>query len=244
MDSVLPLDENDKKKITYLYELMSKVLKPHPWHGIPLASENAPQNEYNAFIEIVPSDSVKYEMDKITGYLRVDRPQKFSNIIPALYGFIPQTYCNDHLAKYTNEAEKRSDLVGDGDALDICVLTEKIIPRGDIIVTAIPIGGFRMIDHDEVDDKIIAVLKDDSLYGDWRDIGDCPESILNRLRHYFLTYKEIPGQKKKAKVEITKTYGFEEAKKIIDLTIKDYQEKYNIDYLLKYVSEKVNETGK
>ena len=119
--------------------------------------------------------------------------------------FIPQTYCNDHLAKYTNEVEKRSDLVGDGDALDICVLTEKIIPRGDIIVTAIPIGGFRMIDHDEVDDKIIAVLKDDSLYGDWRDIGDCPESILNRLRHYFLTYKEIPGQKKKAKVEITKT---------------------------------------
>ena len=100
-----------------------------------------------------------------------------------------------------------------------------------------------MIDHDEVDDKIIAVLKDDSLYGDWRDIGDCPESILNRLRHYFLTYKEIPGQKKKAKVEITKTYGVEEAKKIIDLTIKDYQEKYNIDYLIKYVSEKLNQQG-
>ncbi|MEE2745108.1 MAG: inorganic pyrophosphatase [Bdellovibrionota bacterium] len=238
MEDTFSFDEKDKEKLTYLYKLMSRVLKPHPWHGIPLKFKEYSEHEYNAFIEIVPSDSVKYEMDKITGYLRVDRPQKFSNIIPALYGFIPQTYCSEELAKYTNKITNRTDLIGDGDALDICVLTEKIIPRGDIMVTAIPIGGLRMIDNDEVDDKIIAVLKDDSLYGDWKDIGDCPESILNRLRHYFLTYKEIPGQKSKAKVEITHTYGVEEAKKIIELTIKDYQNKYNLDYLIDYVTKK------
>jgi inorganic pyrophosphatase len=238
MKEVLPLDEKDKEKLTYLYEIMSRVLKPHPWHGIPRKFDDYSELEYNAFIEIVPSDSVKYEMDKQTGYLRVDRPQKFSNIIPALYGFIPQTYCGDKLAKYTNEITKRTNLIGDGDAVDICVLTEKIIPRGDIMVTAIPIGGLRMIDHDEVDDKIIAVLKDDSLYGNWKDIGDCPESILDRLRHYFLTYKEIPGQKEKPKVEIAHTYGVEEAKKVIDLTIKDYEDKYNLDYLLKSVAKK------
>ena len=121
MDSILPLDENDKKKITYLYELMSRVLKPHPWHGIPLSSENSPENEYNAFIEIVPSDSVKYEMDKITGYLRVDRPQKFSNIIPALYGFIPQTIAED------------------GDALDILANGTKIA-KGEVVMVGEKFG--------------------------------------------------------------------------------------------------------
>jgi len=109
--------------------------KAHPWHGIdPLSPE-----EVRAFIEIVPTDTVKYEVDKQTGYLALDRPQKFSNIVPSLYGFIPRTYCSTKMAELTNKAMARFDVEGDGDPLDICVLTEKDVTHGDILVTARPI---------------------------------------------------------------------------------------------------------
>lgn len=131
--------------------------KAHPWHGIDLG-ENVPE-EVRAFIEIVPTDTVKYEVDKASGYLSLDRPQKFSNIVPSLYGFLPRTYCASHMAELTNQALARYDVEGDGDPLDICVLTEKDVTHGDIIVRARPIGGLRLLDHDQADDKIIAVLK-------------------------------------------------------------------------------------
>lgn len=75
--------------------------KAHPWHGIDLG-ENVPE-EVRAFIEIVPTDTVKYEVDKASGYLSLDRPQKFSNIVPSLYGFLPRTYCASHMAELTNQ---------------------------------------------------------------------------------------------------------------------------------------------
>ena len=74
--------------------------KAHPWHGIK-PGDNAP-TIVTAFIEIVPSDTVKYEIDKESGYLKIDRPQKFSNMIPTLYGFIPQTYCAEKIAEYAS----------------------------------------------------------------------------------------------------------------------------------------------
>jgi inorganic pyrophosphatase len=67
--------------------------KPHPWHGIPIG-EHCPEI-ITAYIEMVPTDTVKYEIDKLTGYRKVDRPQKFSNYVPALYGFVPQTFCDE-----------------------------------------------------------------------------------------------------------------------------------------------------
>jgi inorganic pyrophosphatase len=181
----------------------------------------------HAYIEIVPTDTVKYEMDKETGYLMVDRPQKFSNIVPSLYGFIPQTFCGDQLAEYTKKRIGRDHLVGDGDPLDICVLTEKTINHGDLILKAKPIGGFRMIDNDEVDDKLIAVLKDDPIYSAWQDVSECPQKVMDRLRHYFLTYKEIPGVEEPSKVEITHLYGRDEAMEIIKLSQQDYQDKFH-----------------
>ncbi len=199
--------------------------KPHPWHGIP-TWENKAENILNVFIEIVPGDTVKYELDKKTGYLKVDRPQKFSNIVPSLYGFIPQTYSAKHLADYTNNVLKRDDLVGDEDPVDICVLTEKDIRHGDLLLEAIPIGGLRMIDDSEVDDKIVAVLKDDAVYGNIKDIKDCPELVINRLKHYFLTYKQIPAEGEKPKCEITDIYGREEALEILRLSQKDYEDNY------------------
>ena len=100
---------------TYLY----MQYKAHPWHGIS-AGEQCPQI-VTAFIEIVPTDTVKYEIDKASGWLKVDRPQKFSNIVPALYGFVPHTYCGDEIALFCREQSDRTDVVGaDGDEDDEC----------------------------------------------------------------------------------------------------------------------------
>lgn len=202
---------------------MANKFKAHPWHGINIG-ENAP-TVVTAFIEIVPTDTVKYEIDKESGYLKIDRPQKYSNVIPALYGFIPQTYCDEKTAEYA--AEKSGKLVerGDGDPLDICVLSERTITHGNIILQAIPIGGFRLIDKGEADDKIIAVLKDDEMYGNWKDISDCKEAIINRLKHYFLTYKNIPGTGKPT-CEITQVYNREEAFEVINRSREDYKNKF------------------
>ncbi len=197
--------------------------RAHPWHGVS-SGDQTPEIVV-CYIEIVPTDTIKYEMDKVTGILKVDRPQKFSNICPALYGFIPQTFCGDSVAQITMERTGRAGLKGDGDPLDICVLTEKAIPRGDILLTAVPIGGLRMIDRNDVDDKIIAVLKDDAVYGLFLDIEDCPVPLLNRLRHYFLTYKQGPDEDRKL-VEITHTYGRTEAHDVIRKSLIDYQERF------------------
>ena len=197
--------------------------KAHTWHGISYG-ENAP-DIITCYIEMVPADQIKYEIDKASGYRKVDRPQKFSNIVPALYGFVPQTYCGESVAELANLKTNRTTIIGDGDPLDICVLTERNIPTGDIIMEAIPIGGFRMIDKNEADDKIIAVMAKDEIYSKWKDISDVPEPIINRLRHYFLTYKNIPGESN-AIVEITETYGREVAHDVIRRSMVDYNKTF------------------
>jgi inorganic pyrophosphatase len=196
--------------------------KPHPWHGIPIG-EKFP-DILTAYIEMVPTDTVKYEIDKVTGYRKVDRPQKFSNYVPALYGFVPQTYCDEQVREYAEKMSGQKVDKGDGDPLDICVLTERIIATGDIILEAIPIGGFRMLDGGEADDKIIAVLKQDEIYGGLKDVSECPATLINRLKHYFLTYKNMPGQEHK--VAITHTYGREEAHEVIRRSVRDYDARY------------------
>ncbi|GLU54343.1 inorganic pyrophosphatase [Dyadobacter frigoris] len=200
----------------------ANVHKAHPWHGIPMG-ENAP-DLVTAFIEIVPTDTVKYEIDKQTGYLKIDRPQKYSNIVPALYGFIPKTYCSDKIAALARERSGRDVTEGDGDALDIIVLCEKIISHGDITCQAKPIGGIRLIDGGEADDKIISVLKGDEVYGAYSDISELPAGIVERLKHYFLTYKNLPGEK--AHIEITNVYGREEAHEVIMTSVEDYKDSF------------------
>lgn len=197
--------------------------KAHPWHGVPFGNE-APE-VVTAYIEIVPTDVVKYEVDKATGHLKIDRPQKYSNQCPALYGFVPQTYCGDAVGRLASSALGRSAMVGDGDPLDICVMTDRVIGHGDILVRAIPIGGIRMIEENEADDKIIAVLVGDAVFGDFRDIAEFPKKSIDRLRHYFLTYKEIPGEDLK-KIEITGTYDATTAKNIIMKAREDYLQNF------------------
>lgn len=207
------------KSIDPIGKLMGLRYKSHPWHGVDLGP-NAPE-EVTCYIEVVPTDTVKYEVDKTTGFLKIDRPQKYSNIIPALYGFVPQTHCGDTHAALTNAATGRDDIIGDNDPLDICVLTEKEITHGNLLVKARPIGGFRMIDRNEADDKIISVLIGDAVYGNYHDILNLPEAVINRLKHYFLTYKDMPGEKRG--VEIPEIYGRDEALRVLKATMDDYK---------------------
>ena len=203
--------------------LMGLRYKSHPWHGVYIGKD-APE-EVTAFIEVVSTDTVKYEIDKESGYLRVDRPQKFSNVVPALYGFIPQTYCGEKVGALASERTGRKNIMGDGDPIDICVLTEKTLAHGDLLVNARPIGGFRMIDGDQADDKIIAVLLNDTVYGHLKDINEVPGIVVQRLEHYFLTYKDMPGQD--SNTEIAATYGADEAFEAIKLSMEDYNLKFD-----------------
>ncbi|MCB0721635.1 MAG: inorganic pyrophosphatase [Ignavibacteriae bacterium] len=220
-----------EKELAKIWGEIRSILKAHPWHGVNIG-ENCPEI-VTSYIEIVPTDTVKYEIDKNSGILTIDRPQMYSNICPTPYGFIPQTYCGEKVAEYCREKAGRDAIKGDGDPLDICVLTEKVINMGNILLKAIPIGGLRMIDNNEADDKIIAVMKGDSVYGNWKDISDCPEQLIDRLKHYFLTYKEAPGKHRK-EVEITHVYNKEEAQEIVRRSYDDYISLYgNINELLK-----------
>ena len=212
--------------------LMGLRYKSHPWHGVDIG-KNAP-DQITCFVEMVTTDTVKYEVDKVSGYLKIDRPQKYSNVLPALYGFVPQTLCHKKVAELAIEKTGREDIKGDYDPLDICILTEKSISHGNILAEAIPIGGFRLIDRNQADDKIIAVLKDDAVYGAMREIAECPAPVIERLKHYFLTYKDLPNTK--LDVEITHTYDAKEAKEVILRSMEDYRMKFeDFDSLLSQV---------
>lgn len=202
--------------------LMGLRYKSHPWHGVDIGKD-AP-DLLTCFVEMVPTDTVKYEVEKESGYLIIDRPQKYSNVIPAMYGFIPQTYSGKKVAEFCMEKTGKTEIKGDGDPIDICILTEKNISHGDILVRAIPIGGFRMLDGNESDDKILAVLSNDAMYTKFHDISELPESVVLRLKHYFLTYKDLPGNERD--VEITGLFGKEEAKEIILRSMEDYTERF------------------
>ena len=206
-----------------LLKLMGMIFRSHPWHGVSIGS-NWPE-VVTTYIEIVPTDTVKYEMDKSSGILKIDRPQRFSNITPSLYGFIPPTFCAERVADLCCDRTGRTGIVGDGDPLDICVLAEKAITHGNILMQAVPIGGLRMIDGDEADDKIIAVMKGDAAYGGWRDIDECPASLIERLQHYFLTYKRAPGETGNV-CEITHVYDRSEAHECIRRSREDYLAHY------------------
>ena len=191
--------------------------RPHPWHGLEVGRR--PPRLVHAYIEITPFDLVKYEVDKVTGYLRVDRPQRSSSLPPALYGFIPQTYCADRVYALSPRAEK-----GDGDPLDICVFSERPINRSEVILNAKVVGGLQAVDAGEADDKIVAVLENDYYYGEIEDISDLQEILIERLRHYFGTYKMVPGEESHMTVE--SVYGREHALQVVSAAIEDYEEAF------------------
>jgi inorganic pyrophosphatase len=200
-----------------------EAFRPHPWHGID-PGPRFPELLV-AYIEIVPTDGVKYEIDKHSGYLMVDRPQRFSSFCPSLYGFVPRTLCAHGVASYPLHGSPVVDR-GDRDPLDICVLTDRPISRGEILLEARPVGGLRMVERGEADDKIIAVLAGDPTYGDFTDVTELPAPVVDRLRHYFLTYKAIPGHAD-ARITVDPVYGAEAARGILAASRADYEEEYS-----------------
>jgi inorganic pyrophosphatase len=171
----------------------------NPWHDVDLGP-GAPE-VFNAIIEIPIGSRVKYELDKSTGLLRVDRVLYSAVHYPANYGFIPRTYCDDR------------------DPLDVLVLGQvEVVPR--CIVRAKAIGVMQMIDQNEEDDKIIAVHADDPEYRDFRDISELPEHRLRSLQRFFEDYKAL--EMKAVKVE--RFMGRFDAINIIERSIKLYHD--------------------
>jgi inorganic pyrophosphatase len=195
----------------------------HPWHGVSPGAD-AP-DVVTVFIELVPTDTVKVELDKESGLLRLDRPQRYSSLSPEPYGFVPRTLCAARVAAVAGRALGRTGLVGDRDPLDVCVLTERPLGRAGVLVRARPIGGLRMFDGAEVDDKIIAVLESDPSYEGWSDFSDCPRTLVDRIEHYFLTYKDMPGAVQR-RSELAGTYGAEGAREVVRAALEDYRAEF------------------
>ncbi len=191
--------------------------RPHPWHGLEVGP--SPPEVVHVFVEMTPFDTVKYEVDKETGFLRVDRPQRTSSIPPNLYGFIPRTYCGDEVAKLMKGVKK-----GDGDPLDICVISERAIAKSEVILNARVIGGIPMMDNGEADDKIIAVLDKDNIWSGVDHITHLPKVMVERLTHFFSTYKIVPNSP--VKVKIGKAYNKSHALKVINAAISDYKDRF------------------
>jgi inorganic pyrophosphatase len=191
--------------------------RAHPWHGLPIGSD--PPDVVDAYIEITPFDAVKYEIDKRTGYLRVDRPQGSSALPPTLYGFIPQTFCGDRVAALTPGAE-----AGDHDPLDICVLSQQRIDRAEIVMPVRVVGGIQVLDGGEADDKIVAVLESDTVFDYAKELSQLPVTVVNRIVHYFATYKmDISGQKPN-EIQILGNYNAAHAKEVVSASIADYRD--------------------
>jgi inorganic pyrophosphatase len=194
--------------------------RPHPWHGLDTGPQ--PPSWVNVFVEITPFDHIKYEVDKRSGYLRIDRPQYSSSRPPTVYGFIPRTLAGRGVGNLMPGA-----LCGDDDPLDICVVSSHPISQSQILLNARVIGGIPMLDANTADDKIIGVLVGDAAWGELSDVSQLPEAIVDQLVHYFSTYKRIrrPDQS----VSIGNVYGREHAETVISAAIADYADRYGGD---------------
>ncbi len=182
----------------------------HPWHGVN-KGENAP-DIVTAVIEVPKGSNLKYELDKPSGMLKVDRVLYSAVHYPANYGFIPQSYCEDN------------------DPLDILVLCqESVVPLS--LLRAKPIGVMKMIDQGEKDDKIVAVHVDDPEFMFYKHIDELPPHCLKTLRRFFEDYKVLENKE----VIIEKFLGPEEARKIIEDAFALYEK--NKTHLLGYEGE-------
>jgi len=173
------------------------------WHDIPLG-DNAPE-EFNAIIEIPRGSPNKYEIDKATGLIKLDRVNYSAAPYPFDYGFAPQTYWEDN------------------DPLDVIILTTYPLAPG-ILVSVRPVAVIEMIDDGDSDYKIIAVPVDDKRWDDVKDLKDLNQHSLKEYRHFFETYKQLKG--KPAPVEIRGIKGRKEAVEAVEKSIKLYKEKF------------------
>jgi len=172
----------------------------HPWHDVPLRADGG--DTVHAVIEIPKGSKVKYEIDKATGLLRVDRVLYSAVHYPANYGFLPQTFCED------------------GDALDVLVLgQEPVVPL--CVLRARAIGVMTMSDEKGRDDKIIAVHADDPEYAAYSDIADLPPHRLKELERFFLDYKILEEKT----VNVDRMLGPSDAARVVGEAAELYRAK-------------------
>ena len=172
------------------------------WHD--LNPNRIKEDKFVCYIEIQAGCKNKYELDKETGMLKLDRVLYTATHYPANYGFIPRTYADDN------------------DPLDVLVLCqEDIIPL--TLVECYPIGVLIMIDGDKKDEKIIAVAKKDPFLNVYNDVTELPEHISSEIKHFFEVYKQLEGKK----TEVEEFLGRTEAEEIIEKSIRNYKEKFN-----------------
>ncbi len=171
------------------------------WHDIDPALITP--TDFSALVEISKGSKCKYELDKQTGLLRLDRVLYTSTHYPANYGFIPRTYADD------------------GDPLDVLIINaEPIVPM--TLVQVYPIGVMRMIDGGRLDDKIIAVSFSDPNYNSCRSIDDLPPHIFDEIMHFFTVYKQLENKQ----TAVRELYTAPFAEKIIAASIASYEEKF------------------
>ena len=171
------------------------------WHDIK--DDRIKKDDFVAVIEISKYGRNKYELDKETGMLKLDRVLYTATHYPANYGFIPRTYAEDN------------------DPLDVLVLCqENIIPL--TLVEAYPIGVLKMVDENSADEKIIAIAKSDPYLNGYRDISTLPNQIMSEMKHFFEVYKQLEHKK----TTVQQIMGREEAEEIIERCMKRYKEKF------------------
>jgi len=170
----------------------------HPWHDVPVGPD-AP-DVFQAIIEIPQGGKVKYELDKETGLLRVDRMLYSSVVYPANYGFIPKSYGDDH------------------DPLDVLVLAQEPVDPLSIL-RARPIGMMSMLDEEQEDAKIICIHLDDPAFSDYWHIKDLPDHRLRELKRFFQDYKKLENKS----VRVQDFFGPERAKTVVQDSFERYQ---------------------
>ncbi len=178
-----------------------RLIMPNPWHDIGIGKNIA--RKFSVVIEIPRNTKTKYELDKKTGYIKLDRILSTSTMYPANYGFIPQT------------------MTEDGDPLDVLVLCQESMFPG-IVLEARAIGVVMIRDQNKLDEKIIAVPVHDPNYKEYKDIKDMREHFIREIEHFFSVYKEL--EHKKVKVE--RSYGKDHAVKIIKRAAERYRKKF------------------
>lgn len=172
------------------------------WHDIDESRIKC--QEFIACIEIAKGSKMKYELDKETGQLILDRVLYTSTHYPASYGFIPRTYADDK------------------DPLDVLVLCQEPI-QPMCLVKCYPIGVIKMIDQQEIDEKIIAISFGDPSLNTYNDLSELPKHLFQEISHFFTVYKQLEGKD----TYVTEIMGKEEAQKIIKSAIEAYQRKFN-----------------
>ena len=178
------------------------IMKMNPWHDVSYG-ENAPET-VTGIIEIPKNTRAKYELDKESGMLILDRVIYSSMYYPTNYGFIPRTYCDDQ------------------DPLDILVLSQiEIVPM--CLVEAKVIGVMQMIDGGEMDDKIIAVAANDMSVAHYNDVSELPEFWKKEMRNFFEDYKKL----EKKTVDVEEFQGRAKAMEIVQQAIEDYKNKFD-----------------